>query len=373
MPSVATSSRGLIATRAAGVALALLAAFLIAQLPESIYCNLLYIQIIELGPAIALQATVSAESLAVFGLGWLLLFISAFLLGAKPGPGRPPHRRLALVIPLLCLLPVGLMGLRLWSDPEPGPRPLDCRGPVPRRLPGASVEAGPSPVEPAFTANFNALGLRGPEPDPTRPSILAVGDSFMYGTGVDDHDTIPGQLERVLPAYQVLNAGLEGDNLSGALARAHGWLSQLTVSAVVIGVYSNDGNHGSSTAICELPPCCRHSELPWALIDGLESMAEHEASPDPTWLRAAVARGWPPLDALLAERNIPLLFYIYRDPPRGLDLTWLDPNVSRTVTVHGGCTTGEYYFNQSVSHPSPDGTACMAAEIAAALAPLLKK
>ncbi|MEZ4266374.1 MAG: hypothetical protein R3F39_08345 [Myxococcota bacterium] len=372
MSTAEHSTRRRIGTRIAGVAAVLVAAVLIAELPQSLYCNLLYIEIIELGPSFALQAAVSAKTLAVFALGWLLLFIGAFLLGARPGPGQPLHRRLALVIPLLCLLPAGLVGVRLWSEPAPGPRPLDCRGPVPHRLPGASIDAGPSPFEPAFFARFNGLGMRGPERDPSRPIILAVGDSFIYGTGVDDDFTIPARLERLMPEFQVLNAGLEGDNLPGALQRALGWVMLLSVRAVVIGIYSNDGNHGSATAICELPPCCRRSELPWAEIDALESMARFEGTQDPTWLRAEIEKRWRPLDEWLAQRNIPLVFYVFRDPPAELDVDWLTARRSQSVTLHGGCTGEANYFDQSASHPNPTGTACMAAEIAAALKPLIE-
>ena len=37
---------------------------------------------------------------------------------------------------------------------------------------------------PAPPARINHLGLRGADPDPTRPRALVLGDSFTFGSGV---------------------------------------------------------------------------------------------------------------------------------------------------------------------------------------------
>jgi len=69
-----------------------------------------------------------------------------------------------------------------------------------------------------FTAthNINALGLRGPETTRAKPPgvkrILCLGDSFTFGFGVDDHETMPAALQRAVeglePPYEVLNGGV---------------------------------------------------------------------------------------------------------------------------------------------------------------------
>ena len=62
---------------------------------------------------------------------------------------------------------------------------------------------------------INALGLRGPELEARRPGerrVLVLGDSFVYGQGVAEEDTIPALLQERLAARSqgpvtVVNAG----------------------------------------------------------------------------------------------------------------------------------------------------------------------
>ncbi|MEZ4269748.1 MAG: hypothetical protein R3F39_25605, partial [Myxococcota bacterium] len=328
---------------------------------------------IEVDGGVVLRSVLAPTALLQFAAGWLLLFVSAFLLGARPSASaRPRWLRLSVVLPLLMLLPLGAFGLNLMSAPPPTPRALDCSAGLPRMQAHATIEASPQGAEPAYTAHINALGLRGPERDPARPAILVVGDSFVHGSAVEDDQTIPAHLERALPQYQALNAGIEGDNLVGALSRARAWLDPVQPAALVIGIYTNDGTHGASTALCALPPCCRR-EVSWHLIDRLESAAQHDNPPDPAWLRGEVTREWGALAEALRARDIPVVFYVFRRLPRDLDLGWFAAPEARSATVMGGCVDDAHYFDPQSSHPNPAGTACMAGEIAAALRPLLAR
>src|SRR5262245_11170 len=55
----------------------------------------------------------------------------------------------------------------------------------------------------------NALGLRGPlPPDPTRPHLLLLGDSFTAGLEVSDADLMSMRLQAARPDYAVYNAGI---------------------------------------------------------------------------------------------------------------------------------------------------------------------
>jgi len=60
------------------------------------------------------------------------------------------------------------------------------------------------PPETAHDAGFNSLGCRGAEPrESDRGNILCVGDSMTYGLGVEDSETWPAQLDRLLAARGV--------------------------------------------------------------------------------------------------------------------------------------------------------------------------
>ncbi len=355
--------------RVLGALSALAAAKLIAELPTTVYCNLRYLRSIEVDAAIVVRTLTTPSALMQFAAGWLLMVLAAFLLGARPGARPHAWQRLAVVLPALAVLPLGAFLLQLQSEPEPTARSLDCSDGLPRMQPGAVIEASPQGPEPAYTARINSLGLRGAPRDPSRQAILMVGDSFVHGSAVEDDQTIPAQLERRLGGYQVLNAGIEGDNLAGALSRARGWLTRVEPAAVIIGIYSNDSTHGSSTALCRLPPCCRR-EVAWHLIDRLESADQRDNPPDPAWLREVLAREWGALADALRARDIPVLFYVFRRPPQDLELVWLSAPGVRSLALAGGCVSEADYFG-SGSHPNPHGTACMADEIAASLRPLL--
>jgi lysophospholipase L1-like esterase len=102
-----------------------------------------------------------------------------------------------------------------------------------------------------FTVRVNRLGLRGPEttprPAPGRRRILALGDSVVYGEGLDEADTFPVLLERELaaaagdvPAPEVLNGAAPGYNteVEAAFLREIGL--GLAPDALLLGVSLND-------------------------------------------------------------------------------------------------------------------------------------
>ena len=71
--------------------------------------------------------------------------------------------------------------------------------------------------------SINSLGYRGKEISPLKPAserrIFVAGDSFVFGEFVDDHETMPSQLEALLEAncngVRVVNAGLLGGTIVG--------------------------------------------------------------------------------------------------------------------------------------------------------------
>lgn len=149
----------------------------------------------------------------------------------SPAPRKRPRRlwlKLTVSIVLTLVLLEGV--LRLLPCPiEPLARLESLRG-FYRPAADGSLETAPGfrgsiAVDGRTTAaNLNALGLRGPE-IPAKAAgerrVLMLGDSFVFGLGVDADEAIPAALERRLaasaatpapgaPAVRVGNAGMWG-------------------------------------------------------------------------------------------------------------------------------------------------------------------
>jgi hypothetical protein len=78
-----------------------------------------------------------------------------------------------------------------------------------RLRPGASQRlAGAVPDDPVTSVRINRDGLRGAElPAPGDGEILVVGDSQVFGLGVEEHETASAELGRIL-GRAVINAGV---------------------------------------------------------------------------------------------------------------------------------------------------------------------
>jgi len=141
--------------------------------------------------------------------------------------------RISLVIgsPLLVLLLIELVW-HLIGDPRIAANEawLSTR-PAHFRLPTLGlIQGDPDPqvsfrLTPGFSAEIegnqytvNQHGMRGEDVSVEKPAgsrrILVLGDSYAFGFGVDDKDTISAQLQRALrtdtPDLQVLNMGVPG-------------------------------------------------------------------------------------------------------------------------------------------------------------------
>jgi hypothetical protein len=131
-------------------------------------------------------------------------------------------RLLSKIIGVLCALAVAFglaeVAVRLISPQEVGPVRFACNPqlgeiPVPgqrgeRRFPGVFT----------FRYSNNSLGWRGRreyrEAKQTDYRVLFLGDSFTYGTGVNDDQTFAALVEKALgrehPSVEVMNAGCPG-------------------------------------------------------------------------------------------------------------------------------------------------------------------
>jgi hypothetical protein len=148
-----------------------------------------------------------------------VLLLVAALLGLRwSSPVTPPRRRRALAAVAVALTVAAvqaqiagalLLRHQVQAVPEAGilvpaaGRSTQCRG-LPRRC---------------HEIVINELGLRGPTPRRATSDtrlVAFIGDSYVFGAGVGEDDTVPALLTRRLadlrPPVVVANAGIEGIN-----------------------------------------------------------------------------------------------------------------------------------------------------------------
>ena len=106
-------------------------------------------------------------------------------------------------------------------------------------------ELRPSIRERAFrtTVTTNSVGLRthvGENPDETARAIAVLGDSFTFGYGVEDSETLPARLQELFPSFRFLNAGVPGYELPQETAFYEDKVAPLKPQALILVFYFND-------------------------------------------------------------------------------------------------------------------------------------
>jgi hypothetical protein len=142
---------------------------------------------------------------------------------------------------------VALAALELWFRSE-----VPASGITPFRT--SSVEGLACELRPGFRTlykgheiSINSFGFRGAEPGPRRPGVLRValvGDSFTFGTGVGDRETIAAKLVEALEKSgreaEVFNFGVPGYTAANVAATAVHKALPLDLDALVYVFYAND-------------------------------------------------------------------------------------------------------------------------------------
>ncbi len=134
--------------------------------------------------------------------------------------------------------------------PRPGftPFPIqETRGvvqPDPERGYAYTANYSRHVVTPDYEIDFrtNSLGMRDVEPDRVDPGalhLLAVGDSYTQGHGVEAEEAWPKRLEARLPGSHVYNTGVSGYGLQQMRRSAEVFFERFAPRAIFVGVYGH--------------------------------------------------------------------------------------------------------------------------------------
>lgn len=111
---------------------------------------------------------------------------------------------------------------------------------------GASLDTEIVGFDHRYRVHTNSLGFRGPELDPdARERVLLLGDSYVFGMGVEDDETFAARLGELLERrepgrWEVVNAGVNGYGAVQALGLARRHWERLRPSIVVYVHCGND-------------------------------------------------------------------------------------------------------------------------------------
>ncbi len=131
---------------------------------------------------------------------------------------------------------------RLTGTPRDLYQPTGVADLAYRLTPGTEVDLGDASI------TVNRFGLRGPEieaePVAGVARVLVLGDSIIYGQGLDDDETfsvqLEGELRRRGRSVEVLNGGVPGYNNAAELAFLREYGLALKPDRVILGISLND-------------------------------------------------------------------------------------------------------------------------------------
>jgi lysophospholipase L1-like esterase len=105
-----------------------------------------------------------------------------------------------------------------------------------------SYELKPNMTEKAFrsTVTTDSHGFRSEDIDPSKKTMAVLGDSITFGYGVENQETLPAQLQSLLPDYNVINAGVPGYNLTQERATYEEKIAPLKPEMLLLVFYWND-------------------------------------------------------------------------------------------------------------------------------------
>lgn len=176
-------------------------------------------------------------ALAVIAAGtvWLL----RLLVRPAPGESETPARRkqIALLTGTSILMLLLLLGIT--TSVHLGGPTLQHR---PAWQPGAPMS--PQMYDPELGwstfAPPDVVGQRLERVDPTRPHVLLMGDSIVYGYGVGDDEHVGRKLEALMPGYQVLNASVSGYSIDQYMLMLQRVVPVVKPRLIVVGIFTGN-------------------------------------------------------------------------------------------------------------------------------------
>jgi acyl-CoA thioesterase I len=116
---------------------------------------------------------------------------------------------------------------------------------------GEARDTGEAAPQSSERAAGSGAAPTDPAAPPSRPKIVALGDSLTAGYGLLETESYPARLQEKLNqdgyAFEVVNAGVSGDTSAGGLRRLE-WSLEGDVRIVIVALGGNDGLRGLSVA-----------------------------------------------------------------------------------------------------------------------------
>lgn len=183
--------------------------------------------------------------------------------------------------------------------------------------------------------HINALGLRGPELERTKPPdrrrVLVLGDSYVFGVGVDEEHVfstrLRQRLERGGARVEVVNAGVSGYSTDQQLVLLQELGPRLAPDVVVLVMCDNDfeGNGESFSYQQYYKPYYEQTgdgtlvlrQVPVPRLDGAQRVRLWLGQRSNVWNFARNRRAsWPPLQRVLERLEVDVTRASPDDPVR---------------------------------------------------------
>lgn len=91
------------------------------------------------------------------------------------------------------------------------------------------------------TYTTDSLGFRSPEIDSSnKPRILVLGDSVIWGPEINDDETFVSFLQKRLPGYQVVNAGVSGYGIDQYYLKLKNIVDKINPKVIIVAICSGN-------------------------------------------------------------------------------------------------------------------------------------